>query len=276
MILATPGLKDRPRADAHASCTSHLTQIVVIKRISVNNNVTNNNKIWYIVGILKHAPGCVDRFQRVAGLEEASQMDGGPMTDVGGLIRKIRVRRGLSQRALAQKSGLSANAISRIERGESSPTVTSLHRMAAALEVPIVDFFEMSADRSQVIVKKNDRPRTRGDGVLIESLGIGLPRQMLEPFLMSLRPGMYSGEDPISHPGEEFVHCLAGRVEYLVADDWYSLEAGDSLLFQSDQQHLCMNSGDSEAVVLLVILSTENPVRHSPHEHLLIGRGEEV
>ncbi len=196
--------------------------------------------------------------------------------NVGDWIRKIRLRRGLSQRALAQMSGLSANAISRIERGESSPTVTSLHRIAAALEVPIVDFFETGAELSKVLVKKGGRLRTRGEGVLIESLGSGLPGQMLEPFLMTLAPDSVCGEEPITHAGEEFVHCLEGKVEYLIEDEWHILTAGDSLLFQSEQRHLCRNSGGTDAVVLLVILAAEDTVRLAPHDHLLIagGKGE--
>lgn len=195
--------------------------------------------------------------------------------NVGEWIRKIRVRRGLSQRALAQISGLSANAISRIERGESSPTVTSLHRIAAALEVPIVDFFETGTKLTKVLVRKGSRLRTHGEGVLMESLGTGLPGQMLEPFLMTLEPDSVCGEEPITHAGEEFVICLAGTVDYLIEDEWHRLSAGDSLLFQSEQRHLCRNTGETDAVVLLVILAAEDAVRLAPHEHLLIAGGKE-
>jgi transcriptional regulator with XRE-family HTH domain len=194
--------------------------------------------------------------------------------NVGEWIRRIRVRKGLSQRALALESGLSANAISRIERGESSPTVTSLHRIAAALEVPIVDFFETGTQLSKVLVRKGERLRTRGEGVLIESLGSGLPGQMLEPFLMTLEAGSMCGDEPITHAGEEFVQCLEGTVEYLIEDEWHALEAGDSLLLQSEQRHLCRNTAESEAIVLLVILAAEDTVHISPHEHLLIAGGQ--
>jgi transcriptional regulator with XRE-family HTH domain len=194
--------------------------------------------------------------------------------DVGESIRKIRMRKGYSQRKLAEMSELSANAISRIERGESSPTVTSLHRIAAALEVPIVEFFDRGVGLSKVLVRKGERLRTRGEGVLIESLGSGLPGQMLEPFLMTLSPHTACGEDPISHAGEELIYCLQGQVEYFVEDEWLQLHSGDSLFFQSEQPHLCRNDGDDEAVMLLVILAAEERVRLSPHEHLLISGSE--
>jgi transcriptional regulator with XRE-family HTH domain len=198
-------------------------------------------------------------------------MQNGQTQNVGEWIRRIRVREGLSQRALAQESGLSANAISRIERGESSPTVTSLHRIAAALEVSIVDFFETGVQLSRVLVRRGERSRTRGEGVMIESLGIGLPKQMLEPFLMTLEVGSACGEEPITHAGEEFVMCLGGKVEYLIEDEWHVLETGDSLLFQSEQRHLCRNIGRTQAEVILVILAAEDDVRLAKHEHLLIA-----
>jgi transcriptional regulator with XRE-family HTH domain len=191
-------------------------------------------------------------------------------SDVGGRIREIRERSGLSQRALAERSGLSPNAISRIERGESSPTVSSLHQLATALGVPIVDFFETGQRLTTVLVRKNQRLRTRGEGVLIESLGSGLPGQMLEPFLMTLAPGAVCGPDPISHAGEEFVYCVKGEVEYSVDEEWHRLEAGDSLLFQSEQLHMCRNTSLEAAIVLLVILAAEETVRLSPHQHLFI------
>ncbi|MGD2059184.1 MAG: XRE family transcriptional regulator [Anaerolineales bacterium] len=200
-------------------------------------------------------------------------MQNGQSYSVGDWIRKIRVQRGISQRALAQKSDLSANAISRIERGESSPTVTSLRRIADALEVSIVDFFDSQDKLSKVLVRKGGRLRTRGEGVLIESLGSGLPGQMLEPFLVTLSPGAISGETPISHAGEEFVFCLQGTIEYLVEDEWQTLRAGDSLLFQSAQPHLCRNESAADALVLMVILAAQESVRLSPHEHLLISGG---
>jgi transcriptional regulator with XRE-family HTH domain len=192
--------------------------------------------------------------------------------EVGATIRSIREQRGYSQRSLARRSGLSANAISRIERGESSPTVSTLHQLAAALKVPIVDFFVTGQQLATILVRREHRPSTRGEGVLIESLGSGLPDQMLEPFLMTLMPGTVSGADPISHAGEEFVYCLDGQVEYLVDEQWHRLEVGDSLLFQSQQSHLCRNSGTEKAVVFIVILAVEEAVRVSPHEHLLIAQ----
>jgi len=172
---------------------------------------------------------------------------------VGERIRELRELRGLSLRALAEQCGLSINAISRIERDESSPTVASLHRLAGALNVPITTLFDAGDTQATVWVRRDRRMRSQGRGVTMDSLGSGLSAQQMEPFLMTLGPGVISASEPFSHRGEEFVFCLEGDVEYQIGDEKYELESGDSLLFQATQPHLCCNVGDRPSTILLVL-----------------------
>ena len=57
-------------------------------------------------------------------------------------LRKLRVRRGLSQEALAVDAEIDRTYVSRVERGLENPTVAILERLAEALEVDIARFFE--------------------------------------------------------------------------------------------------------------------------------------
>jgi transcriptional regulator with XRE-family HTH domain len=172
--------------------------------------------------------------------------------NVGPRIRAIREKMGLSLRALAERSNLSANAISLIERGENSPTVSSLHLLATALGVEITDFFEEAREQSVVFVKARQRLRTQTSGLMMESLGIGLPNQQMEPFLMTVSPGTENMSEPIVHPGQEFVCCLEGAIDYVVGDQSYHLLTGDSLLFEATQPHRFCAVGESSAKVLVV------------------------
>ena len=151
---------------------------------------------------------------------------------VGSRLRSMRDQQGLSLRALAKRCGLSINAISQIERGENSPTVASLQRLAAALNVHITDFFQEETRQKIILVKQNQGLRSRSNGVLMESLGIGLSGQQLEPFRISIQPGSGNLQDLISHNGEEFVYCLEGRIEYCIENRTILLDQGDSLLFE--------------------------------------------
>ncbi len=172
--------------------------------------------------------------------------------NVGLRLRTLRDQQGLSLRALAEKCSLSINAISLIERGENSPTVSTLHRLATALEVPITDFFREEARQKIVFVRQNQGLRSQSNGVMMESLGIGLFQQQLEPFRMKIEPGVENLGDPVSHPGEEFVHCLQGEIEYFVDGRAYALEGGDSVLFDAVQPHAYRNSSAEPATILII------------------------
>lgn len=167
------------------------------------------------------------------------------------------MEKGLSLRALAALCGMSANAISLIERSENSPTVSSLHQLARALDVPIADFFEQEVEETAVFVKRDRGMRYRNDGIELESLGVGLENQQLEPFRLTIKSGTVADGDPISHPGQEFVYCLEGEVEYIVANKHYHLEAGDSLLFQANQPHCWCNENPNPATILLIFQSAK-------------------
>ena len=200
------------------------------------------------------------------------------MTDqdsgVGGRLLEIRQARGLSLRALASSSGLSMNAIGRIERGESSPTVSTLQRLATALAVPLLEFFRVEPGLATVLVRRDERLRSRNGGALIESLGSGLPGQSLGPFLMTLDPGTSGGEESIHHAGEEFVLCMEGEVEVTVDGAPHRLATGDSLLFLAHQPHLCRNlSDDRSARVLIVILAPPDEIHTTQQRHLMIAEG---
>jgi len=173
--------------------------------------------------------------------------------DVGSQLRALRQKRGLSLRTLAELCDLSPNTISLIERGESSPSVSTLHRLATALSVPITAFFEQQVEPVQAVITRAAERRHSGNAhVLLESLGTGLPEQSLQPFMVTMKPGADSGEQPIVHTGQEMVHCLQGEVEYEVAGQLYLLSTGDTLLFEARLPHRWRNRGSSPATFLLV------------------------
>ncbi len=173
--------------------------------------------------------------------------------DVGSQLRALRQKRGLSLRTLAELCDLSPNTISLIERGDSSPSVSTLHRLATALGVHITAFFEERAEPVQaVLTRAAERRRSGNAHVFLESLGTGLEEKSLEPFLVTMKPGTDSGQQPMVHTGQEMVYCLQGEVEYEVAAQPYRLAVGDTLLFEARLPHRWRNPGSGPATFLLV------------------------
>ncbi|MBN2499171.1 MAG: helix-turn-helix transcriptional regulator [Anaerolineales bacterium] len=186
--------------------------------------------------------------------------------NVGQTIRTLRNQQGFSLRDLSKRCGLSINAISKIERGENSPTVSSLHQLASALGLHIADFFRQQTNQYAVFVKASESTILRSDGITIESLGSGLPNQQLEPFKMIVAPHSGNVSEPVAHSGEEFIYCLAGRLEYFIGEEVFVLEPGDKLLFKATQPHSWCNLTNEPAEVILVFETNRNqPLPHKIH-----------
>lgn len=178
--------------------------------------------------------------------------------DVAGRIRELREERSLSIRALARLSGLSANALSMIERGKSSPSVSTLYKVSTALDVPITSLFREETEGSQVVFRKaTGRTRVSFPRGLWEGLGGEEFTGRMEPFLLTLESGANSGPFSMDHSGHEFVMCLRGQLEYQVENQVFKLNPGDTLLFAAHQKHRWRNTGSTVTNVVIVLAGFE-------------------
>jgi transcriptional regulator with XRE-family HTH domain len=184
--------------------------------------------------------------------------------DVGGRLRGLRDERKLSIRALAQQSGLSVNTLSLIENGKCSPSVSTLHRIAMALEIPVAAFFDSGEPiRPLVYLTAKKRPRAMFEHGLLESLGAGLIDAALDPFIVTLEPGAGSSHELVTHTGCELVLCLSGRIACSVDAQRYVLEEGDSILFESHLPHMWQNMTAEPSRLLLVLAASDSRNRVS-------------
>jgi DNA-binding XRE family transcriptional regulator/mannose-6-phosphate isomerase-like protein (cupin superfamily) len=190
-----------------------------------------------------------------------------PSVNVATSLRELREAHGISMRALATRSGLSANALSMIERGKTSPSVSTLYKLADALGVSITAFFgEASARKQVVFLKSDERPRMSFTRGVFEGLGGSEFSGRVEPFVLTLEAGASSGPRNIVHSGHELVFCLRGKLEYYVDREFFQLEAGDSLLFESKLRHRWKNPGSMVTTALIMISGfAEGDQPHAMH-----------
>jgi len=182
--------------------------------------------------------------------------------EVGQRLRILREERQISMRALARRSGLSANALSMIERSLTSPSVSTLNKLAMALEVPITAFFRQEPVREPVVFRKaSERTRVPFLRGLIEGLGGEAFVGRVEAFLLTLESGGSSGPHGMIHTGHELVFCMRGVLEYEVESRHFVLEPGDSLIFSSQLVHRWRNPGTHVANAIIVISSFEESER---------------
>ena len=178
--------------------------------------------------------------------------------NIGERLRELREARNISMRTLATKSGLSANALSMIERGRASPSVSTLYKLADALGVSITSFFGSDSERKKVVFLKGDeRPRVSFTRGVFEGLGGEHFVGRVEPFILTLESNANSGPRSMTHTGHEFVFCLRGKLEYQVERQLFELEAGDSLLFAANLKHRWRNVGGTVVTALIIISGFE-------------------
>jgi transcriptional regulator with XRE-family HTH domain len=184
--------------------------------------------------------------------------------DVAHRLRQLRESEQISMRELARRSGLSANALSMIERGRVSPSVSTLYKIAEALGVSITRFFgEEPAQTDIVLIRAAERTRVPFVRGVWEGLGGEKFSGPVEPFVLTLEAGASSGTSTLVHTGREFVFCLRGNLEYLIERQRFELAAGDSLLFAAYLKHRWRNPGPT-VVNALVVLSGFSEAR-PPH-----------
>jgi len=197
----------------------------------------------------KHRRRSMERGRRFTG-GNASALE----IDVGQRLRQLRSERELSLSALADVSGLNINTLSLIENDKISPSVSTLQKLALALDVPMGAFFEVGVERKNIIFQKaGQRPRAAFAHGALEDLGTELASRWAEPFVVTLEAGADSGETPILHTGLEFVYCLEGCIAYIIESQQYVLEPGDSLLFDARLPHRWQKTGAMSARSLLVL-----------------------
>ena len=169
-------------------------------------------------------------------------------------VRQLRSIKGWTLKQMSEISSLNINTLSLIENGKTSPSIYTLQRLAAALEVPIKEFFEPLETLKNVIYTPQDqRPRSMSEKTCISNLGKGLKSSTLEPFILTMEKYATSGGRTLLHNGYEFVYCISGKIVYWIQETDYILNPGDSILFSAQLGHRWENINEGESQLLLVL-----------------------
>ena len=161
---------------------------------------------------------------------------------IGRQVKRYRKQLGLTITDMGNRTGLSAGMLSKIENGNTSPSLATLRSLSTALNVPVTALFrqfEEQRDATFVQAGKGlviDRSGTRA-GHQYQLLGHSVHSEVsVEPYLITLDKD--SDVFPIfQHAGIEFLYILEGSMIYRHLNATYTLTPGDSLFFDSDAPH---------------------------------------
>jgi transcriptional regulator with XRE-family HTH domain len=163
---------------------------------------------------------------------------------IGREVRAHRRQKAVTVAELAQITGLSIGMLSKIENGNTSPSLTTLQTLANALSVPLTSFFRRFEEQRQAVHTKSgqgvemDRAGTRANHQynLLGHIGSNASGVIVEPYLITLT--VESDIFPtFQHGGIETIYMLEGEIDYRHGDAVYPLKPGDTLFFDADAPH---------------------------------------
>lgn len=172
-------------------------------------------------------------------------------------LRTLRSERGLTLDQLAELSGVSRAMISRIERGEASPTAALLARLCSALSLSLSSFFETQGPESSPL-------STRESQALWRDPESGYLRRSVSPPRMGSRVDIVEVEFPpgaeVRFPGQQasrvqwqHVWVFSGEIEMNVGEMVYRLQQGDCLYMNVGDVHAFKNPTDQPARYAVII-----------------------
>ncbi len=191
---------------------------------------------------------------------------------IGARLRELREQSGISLRALARALGISASAVSQIERGQMQPSVNRLIAITTALGISLAEVFESSVqsttdsaaaagqEHSYVLARSGQvAPVHLDEGVVFRSLA-PMPVVGIQFFESTYPPGSHGGlhGEMIRHEGYEVGHVTQGELTIIFSTERVVLRVGDSITFPCTVPHLLVNESEQVTVATWVIT---NPAR---------------
>jgi transcriptional regulator with XRE-family HTH domain len=163
---------------------------------------------------------------------------------IGREVRGYRRQQEITVAELSQMTGLSIGMLSKIENGNTSPSLTTLQTLANALSVPLTSFFRRFEESRQAVHTKSgegvemEREGTRANHQynLLGHIGANASGVIVEPYLITLNDKSDIFQT-FQHAGIETIYMLEGEVDYRHGDDIHPLKPGDTLFFDADAPH---------------------------------------
>jgi transcriptional regulator with XRE-family HTH domain len=173
----------------------------------------------------------------------------------------IRKQRKLSLDDIAEGSGLSKSYLSKVERKQAVPSITTVVKVAKTLRVRVSELLgEPPPDNPILVVRRSQGKKFVDGGSVInthEALAAGRATKLMEPFLLrppkSYDATTYDSDSVFSFPGEHFCFVVSGEIEIDFPDRIVRLEPGDSIYFDSEIPHRTRSMNEMPGEILVIV-----------------------
>ncbi len=169
---------------------------------------------------------------------------------IGYRIKDLRNRQRVTLKELAEKTGLTTSFLSQLERDLTSPSVSSLEKIAEALNTKVGYFFESEEEKELIFIKRGFGKKVIDEekNISCETLASGFLNIKMQPQIFTLGIGTELTKELMYPQGEKFGMVLKGKVELLCDSEKFTLEEGDSICCAYTQKlQGIKNIGSTEA-----------------------------
>lgn len=201
-----------------------------------------NNAQWGYCSIGRYS--AQEFFASRSGLENLTER-------ISSTLKSLRGDRGWSLDATSKRTGVSKAMLGQIERGESSPTIATLWKIASGFEVSFSSFVEDSKSMTSALIQRGGdlkQIHPKDDKIRIKSLFAYDETLKFEVFIIQLLPGC---EHPsLAHQKGVIEHVIVsqGEIEVFINDTWHPLKQNEGIRFNADRPHGYRNLTDKEAI----------------------------
>ncbi|WP_102275211.1 helix-turn-helix domain-containing protein [Cytobacillus massiliigabonensis] len=160
-------------------------------------------------------------------------------------LKAYRERKKLSLEKVSELTGVSKTMIGQIERGESSPTITTIWKIANGLKISFTSLINQSQPDTKVMLKKDVQVLTEDNGrYRVYPYFPFQDERRFEVYSVEIEPGGFLSSDSHGEGTEEFITVFDGELKIQVNNMEYAIKSGDSIRFKADRPHTYQNSGE--------------------------------
>lgn len=155
-------------------------------------------------------------------------------------LKTLRTQRGWSLSQAAENTGVSKAMLGQIERGESSPTVATLWKIATGFNVAFSAFLEAAPlQQTSMLHRYGELPIFNQDNAAMRVVPLfPFDHQLgFDMFVIDLAPGALSESSPHQPGVIEHVIVISGQLELAINGVWHRLASGEAMRFQADCAH---------------------------------------
>lgn len=157
-------------------------------------------------------------------------------------LKRLRAERNLSLGKLSELSGVSKVMLSQIEKGESSPTINTLWKIASGLQVSYTKLIDEQIE-VPLVIRKGESALVEHEGYRVYHYSTANPARDFEFFNSELDVNGAFTSEGHGHNTHEYVLVTKGEMILLYGGEEYVLKEGDFIHFDCTQPHTYLNRG---------------------------------